>query len=276
MGEMNEMLAEYYGTAGGAAAHTTEDQEKVAQVELFTKLAADNQIDLAKLDDTQVRYLWDSVFSDKEKTAAAHGHKHKHGHGEKKAQAEFQEKKAAAEKIAEADFLGRVMAHAMVQELNKIGAEAQKTAAVVTPPAPAATPAPAEKTASMKDRLLKIAGELPPWLNKGKGDKDGDGDGDKGKEKDKDKEKGDKAPPFGKDKEKESSALDVKAAELAVKMASDHGLDPKEAAQKIAAIFTLGVKESTKLASAPNYETGLEIRALELLEQAGYPVKWTE
>ncbi len=271
-GEMHQLIAEFYGTAQP----TQEDQEKVAQMELFAKLAAKEGIELDKLSEEQIQTLWDNTFGTPEnKTAAAHGHKHghkaaaaachghKHGHKQasanvnEAAQAEWAEKRAAAEKIAEADFLGRVMAHAYVNELSKIGEELQsKTAS-------------AEVT-SLKDRLLKVAGELPPWL-KGKGE-------EKGEKKPEDK--GDKKPEEKKEEKEEkkasASALDLASAEYAVDLVGKAGGDPKEAAEKVAAVLTLGAKESTKIAAATDYNMGKHIRALELLEQAGYEVNWGE
>jgi hypothetical protein len=254
-GGMNMMLAELFGTGGQAKTASAEDQEKLVQAELFSKLAADNGIDLDTLSDAQIKHLWHETFSDKtasaEPTPAADT--------EKKAQAEFEEKRAAAVKVAEAEYLGRVMAHAMVQELGKIGDAQTKTAGANGAP-------------TLKDRLLKVAGELPPWLNKGK---DGGGD-DKGKE-----DKGDKGGPpekkdEKKDEKKEASAIDAQAAKVAVDLVKKANLDVNVAQAKIAAVLTLGAKESTKIASAPDFATGLEIRALELLEQAGYPVNWGE
>lgn len=257
-GGMNVMLAELFGTGGQAKTAGAEDQEKLAQVELFSKLAAEEGIDLDKLSDEQVRHLWHETFADK--TASAEPAAAAPADVEKKAQAEFEEKRAAAVKVAEAEYLGRVMAHAMVQELGKIGEAQSKTAGANGAP-------------TLKDRLLKVAGELPPWLNKGKGDKDKDGDHDEHKD-----DKG--GPPHKddkKDEKKEASAIDKKAAQVAVELVKKAGnFDVAVAQSKIAAVLTLGAKESTKIASAPSFDAGLEIRALELLEQAGYPVNWGE
>lgn len=66
--------------------------------------------------------------------------------------------------------------------------------------------------------------------------------------------------------------IDKLAAREAVKIASDGGFDADEAAQRVAAVLTLGLDESDKLAST--VEEQVNIRALELLEAARYPVKW--
>lgn len=137
MSGMDQELAAIYGTPG-ADLSQAEDLEKQAEAELFLKLAAENGINIDQLTDEQISELYDSTFGkvaqegeeappfppkkeeakkcedcgkepcecDKNKEAAA--------------QAEFLEKKAQQEKYAEADRMGRIMAHAYVQELRKI------------------------------------------------------------------------------------------------------------------------------------------------------------
>lgn len=132
---MNIDLAEMYNTPGGEV--LTEEREKLAQYELFAKLAADHNINLKDLDDNQVAELWDATFEG-EKTAAEHCPKcHKAdcvcpgaGEGEKTsaAEIEFATEKEWKEKCAEADYLGRVMAHSYVQELGEIGENMDKQA----------------------------------------------------------------------------------------------------------------------------------------------------
>jgi len=109
---MDQFLAEYYGTANAPA---VEDYEKQASVELFLKLASEEGIDLNTLSDNQV----EALYSNWVKNAS----EEKDDEKEEKVEAakkEHEEKKAHAEKIAEADFLGRVMAHSYVQEMRKI------------------------------------------------------------------------------------------------------------------------------------------------------------
>jgi len=74
---------------------------------------------------------------------------------------------------------------------------------------------------------------------------------------------------------KESSALDILAGELAVVKVAESGLyDPEEAGDRISAVLTLGAPESEKIASVQDVEQAKDLRALELLELAGYPVTW--
>ncbi len=84
---------------------------------------------------------------------------------------------ALQEKIAEADALGRVMAHAYVDELGKI-ASAQT-------PAPTGDTTAEKKAAFVRELRAKLAGEMPPQFRKDKEDKKGDDKGDKDEEKEK-------------------------------------------------------------------------------------------
>ena len=69
--------------------------------------------------------------------------------------------------------------------------------------------------------------------------------------------------------------MDELAFERAQGIASEGGFDPEEAANKIAAAFTLDlIEESTKIASIEDTDVAVEVRALELLERVGYPVNW--
>jgi len=122
MSGMDQFLAEYYGTGGGVEA-TDDDMSKQAeaQVELFAKMAAAEGIDLNALSDEQVETLYNNTFSKEASDDKDEDDK------EEKAKEELEEKKASQEKLGEADFLGRVMAHAYVQELNKIAEANEET-----------------------------------------------------------------------------------------------------------------------------------------------------
>jgi hypothetical protein len=154
------------------------------------------------------------------------------------AAAEWTEKRAAAEKVAEADFLGRTMAHAYVDEMRKIAAAAaseeklvgaaqvlKTAAAAVTKEIPAAVVPAATKEASAIDELaINRALAMLKEFNKTAGDKG--------------------------------------------------GFNEEEAVNRLQAVYTLGLGESTKVASATTPEAGIEVRALEFLDAAGYPVQW--
>jgi hypothetical protein len=135
---MDQFLAEYYGTKTASA--DQENLEKEASVDLFLKLAGEEGIDLQTLPDAQVQELyarWKTAAEQEPEPGQTAAHEKKESaekeereHVVEKAKEEHEEKKAYAEKVAEADFLGRVMAHSYVQEMRKIAGE--KTAIAVT------------------------------------------------------------------------------------------------------------------------------------------------
>jgi len=77
------------------------------------------------------------------------------------------------------------------------------------------------------------------------------------------------------DGDKEASALDALAAELAVKKAAAYNFDPQEAAQRVEAVLTLVTGESEKVAYVNDLDTAVDVRSSELLELAGYPIDWS-
>jgi hypothetical protein len=277
---MNDFLAQAYGNSA-----TTEDQEKVAAAVAFTKVASESGIDLTQYTDEQVTDLYNTWLA-KEAAEGEHGHKghkhgHKHGHkghGEKEvqakvaaAQAEFATTKEAQAKFVEADAMGRIMAHAFVQESRFIG---EKIAA-----------AAAAETSKEASNLVRVS-DAGKWMKR-------PGLADKAKALLK-HNKGKAAVGAGaaaaatggaaaaaahhgdKGKKKKASAQDEVAAELALHKVAEAGGDPEDAGNKLDALFTLGLPadEESKVASAENFEQGMHIRALELLEMVGYPVNW--
>jgi hypothetical protein len=247
---MNEFLSAYYGTAPQP---TAEEIAHAQQIDFFAKTAAANGIDLEALNQDQINWLWGQVFAKEAEAAqAAQATKtaepkveddkkkeddkaKKEAAATKTAEAEFLQKKEAMAKIAEADFLGRVIAHSMYDESQKIAAakkaEAEKD-----------DDKKEEGGESLRDRLMAAS-----------------------KEKKEEKE----------EKKASVSEFDVKAAQTAVqKIASSQYWDVNEAVDRLNAVLTLGAKESVKVASAPDVEAALDIRSLELLELAGYPIKW--
>lgn len=224
MSGMNAFLADYYGTAASPSA---EEVAQAQQIDFFAKTAAANGIDLSQLDQNQINWLWGQVFT---KTAEEAGEdkkeegKEEEKAKEEKAKEEYEEKKEAMAKIAEADFLGRVIAHSMWDESDKIAQDRQAY-------------------------LHKAAEEEAKKEEAKKEDE--------------------------KEKESSVSSLDLKAAELALsKIASSNYWDLHEAADRLKAVLTLGAGESVKIASAPNFGAAVDIRSLELLELAGYPIQW--
>ena len=102
---MNELLAQAYNTEANVAANT-EGVEKTAEAVLFEeleKIAAAEGIDLNEFSDNDILEIIGEAMGETEKTAAAET---VDGEGQ--------------EKLAEADFLGRTMAHAFYDELTSI------------------------------------------------------------------------------------------------------------------------------------------------------------
>jgi len=100
---MDEFLNELYGTS---EIINGDDLEKQAAAEFLVKLAEQEGVDLDTLSDDEVGALLSEIEG---------------GMGK---QASETETDGAQEKLAEADFLGRAMAHAYVNELNEIEKEA--------------------------------------------------------------------------------------------------------------------------------------------------------
>lgn len=74
---------------------------------------------------------------------------------------------------------------------------------------------------------------------------------------------------------KEASATDLYAARVAIGMLKEAGLSTEQGVELLNSLFTLGhLPESTKTAGASTPEQTVQIRALELLEAAGYPINW--
>ena len=285
---MNSALAQMYGTGGV----DTEEQEKIANLELFAKLAAQHNIDLSSLSDEQVQELYAQTF-DTEMPKTASDDEDDEDKEDKKAKAEeyVEEKKAFQEKFAEADLMGRVMAHAFVQERDEIEKAAKKTEVGM----PQNKPAPA----SPKSGTLL---GMPPNANKepGKGAvawAKAKGKGGKALEAVKRFSHTNKGKAVGaalggaalagggyaaykglKGKEKKSSAeqFEELAAEQAIKIAAAAGFDADEAFNRVNAAYILGVAETEKIASVQNVDDALHIRGLEYLEAVGYPVDWSE
>ena len=162
---MNEILAQIYGTNGATAEEPIEKTAESALLDELEKVAAAEGIDLGELsDDDIVEILNEAMNADAEKTAADET-------------AEVADDNDDAQvKLAEADFLGRAMAHAFYNELSQIGTEVEKTAAEVDPSEQAAMARAeeilaaatekvesAEKTAAPeetpKDRLVRLMGD---------------------------------------------------------------------------------------------------------------------
>lgn len=256
-----------------------EELTKQAEAELFTKLAAANGIDLKKYTDEQVQQLWDATF---QKTAEFPPAEKKEEH-EKKETAEEEKKEeekkeaaarehatklAAAREAQNAYGLGELMAQGYVDRLVKLGMTLQPAGA-----SPVATPAATGETkeAAMPPALAKALDKVKGGVSKGvEAAKAHPGKAAAGAA------AATGAAGFAAGRmSKKGSAIDQLAGEEAVKIAhAAGGWDLDDVADKINAVLILGLQESTKLASTLPEQT--QIRALELLEAAGYPVDWNQ
>lgn len=108
---MDEFLNELYGTSETISG---EDVEKQAAAEFLVKLAEQEGVNLDDLSDEEVGSLLSEIEGEMGKEAEA------------ESTVDDQE---AQEKLAEADFLGRAMAHAYVNELAEIEKEAGRAGA---------------------------------------------------------------------------------------------------------------------------------------------------
>jgi hypothetical protein len=302
-------LAAMYGTPGGPSA---EDLEKTAQADLFVKLAADQGIDLNQLSDAQISHLWNSTFS----KTAQEGEEEKKEEGEEKeeekeeegeeseeekkegaARAEFAQMKEWQEKVAEMDYLGRLMAHAYVQELGQIGDSMEKDAI-----SRYTSPGVVKRTATkVLERMRGATKDIPAKLRSkyetvaervGRQEVGGSRRSGgvsmntpeealaRGKKIIKRTAAGGAATlaaggGTAAAMHKKSSALDELAIESALQKVAAANFDVDEAATRIDGLLALhGAPEFVKSASAADVKEAVELRSLELLEAAGYPVNW--
>lgn len=277
---MNLNLAAMYGTPG------SEELQKVAEAELFAKLAAENNIDLNALSNDQIQELWSATFSktaEEDEKEEAEKDDDKDEEEKKEAAArEHSVKLAQAEDEKRAHYLGQVMAHSYVAELSKIAAareagegeaELEKDATKLLPAASGARSAFGRAATTLKQKARKAGLAVERGARKA---------GDFAKEHKGKAIAGGAALAAGgagfaagrAGKKKESSAIDELAQQRAVDLIQADGrFDTDEAALKVAAVAVLGLEESTKVASTADEQ--VEIRALEFLEAAGYPVEWS-
>jgi hypothetical protein len=313
---MNMDLAAMYGTPGGPS---EEDLEKTAQMELFVKLAAENQIDLSQYSDDEVAQLWEETFKGAQEEGSENGGKKppkKEGEEEEEqekesaALAEFAEQQEWQEKVAEMDYLGRLMAHAYVNELNEIGGAMDKEAGKASELYGAAKGALSSLPGKARGVGESVKGApsrvMEALRAKGRAAHGGSYPRRKleqaaaargGSRADIEKivrrrealrgagEYGKKGLPYAgagaagyaAGRSKQSSAIDEYAAELAIqKIAESQHWDVDEAVERVGALFTLGAPESEKIAMASDVNEAIEARSLELLEAAGYPVEWND
>jgi len=145
---MNPFLSELYGTAETIGATNSNDTEKLAQAQAMSEMLAGEGIDIDNLSADTIAKVASAIFGEdadltkraqevaeeekKEEPAKAEGEeeaKESEGEGEayegkETPEEEKKEEESAEQKTAEADFLGRMMAHAYVNELAEIEKQA--------------------------------------------------------------------------------------------------------------------------------------------------------
>jgi hypothetical protein len=296
---MNEHLAQFYGTKQ-ASTVTDEEAEKTASVELFLKVASDQQIDLNSMSDADVQALYGEFRAEFSKLASEEEPKDEEDEEKKKkkeeekhaaAAAEWAEKQAMAADIQKADYLGRVMAHSFEQERSYIKEASTKALNPATLATKAHTfghkarEAVSEAASKVKKPVMEHLERTGKHLG-GKTERN-NGPNTLYRHSNDAAARGAAAHAAGAaavaggaaaahHHSKHASMLDELGAERAIEMvAADGNFDVDEAGRKVAAVLELGLLgESEKVASAPNYQVGVDIRALEILEAAGYPVTW--
>lgn len=261
---ISQLLAEVYETKqASAAAPTDEDTRKVAEAQLFVGLCKKAGINPEHLTDAQVERLWKvaneggmpaafmsapAAPAEEKKEAPAEEKKEekkeeppaeekKDEEKEAAARREWQEKKAAHADLMQADFMGRVMARSYVDELRKI-AEAGGVPADAAKEEPKGEEEQKKESQARADAIIaKLASQTQTSSTQG---------------------------------------LDEKAAYHAIELLKSAGVTEDLAFARINAVHTLGLGDSTKIASADSFERGLTLRALEYCEAAGFPVDWSQ
>lgn len=286
---MDPQLAQIYGTNQESAPE--DDLEKMAAAELLVKLAEEEGLDLNQLSEDEISELVNDLYSGDEggevKIAAADdgivyyvdGEGNVLGPVEQEKQAEARaileqealegqagEEIEAQEKIAEADTLGRVMAHAMVQELNEI----EKDAAGKVEAVKKGLQAAGKAVGGHLERVGKRATEVVTGAGKGAATRMKPrtakaigaglyGAGAAGV--------GGGAYALG--KKKESSALEKLAEQRAWEMAKEAGYVDEEGN-----LLVPGQEKTAEEGSALGQT--VDTMALQMLEAAGIPVEWNE
>lgn len=160
---MNELLAQAYGTQGNIDSNSgVEKTAEAALLEELEKVAAAEGIDLNEFsDDDILEILGEAMGGDVEKTAGVEG--------------VDTEDEDTQVKLAEADFLGRTMAHAFYDELTTIQhGDAEKTAGVYGRPSDAFlmktagdTDVDPEFAQAFEDASVERANEILEFLDTG-------------------------------------------------------------------------------------------------------------
>jgi len=245
---MDPRLAELYGTNKD----TDGDVEKTAAAELAEKLAGENELDLDGLSGEELEALAQEVLSSDEEPEAT---EEKEEETEDSEESEKTASDETEEKLAEADYIGRVMAHSYVHELKNI-----------------------EKSAGVKEMGGRVMAKLKSMGGKAKelGGKAGS----------KAKEFGGKGVAFAKKHKGKAGIGAGVAAAGAAGYAAHKAMSKKSSAETPSALDQLAVARAKEILTENGVETeektasddtkwdalskAVELRAVELLKAEGY------
>lgn len=126
---MNDLLAQVYGTDRlvGSAMSKTAEAEILSDIEELEKVAAENGIQLDTISDEDILEILGQLKASREAGVVDEAPVAKTAAAAPTAPAQEQPDEEQV-KLAEADFLGRAMAHAFYQELSSIGQAVEKNA----------------------------------------------------------------------------------------------------------------------------------------------------
>jgi len=126
---MNPWLAEMYGTAEAIGADEgTDDINKLAEARVLDQMCEAEGINVDELPEETVVKLAHQIFGDNSALVkmAMEGEKEEEAEEEgEEPKEEKKEEETEEEKVAEADMLGRIMAHSFYQEANEIEKQAK-------------------------------------------------------------------------------------------------------------------------------------------------------
>jgi hypothetical protein len=284
---MQNWISEMYGEAS----EKTASERHLANVEMFCKLAADEGIDLAAMDEATRQQLFEQTMKVAEEEEDDEDEEDEDKKKEA-ALAHFEGVQEEQAKLAEYDRGGRAMAHAFIDELRQIQtkeasgkAQALKAGLRNLAKAPGnlakghrvskklqATKAIAQQAGASGDDIARLDRGIA--TAKGMRNRAGKRLGMAGAAVG--GAAGGAAMASKMKKESAARAFDELAAEHAIKTAAAAGYAADEAFNRINAVYILGLGDSEKVASCPDADSGLHVRGLEYLEQAGYPVNWEE
>jgi hypothetical protein len=111
---VNPVLNDFYGTIQTETEPTQEELQKTASLQLLVKIAEEENIDIDQLSDEELMEAYNELTGESEEDSEG--------------AYEGDLEKEAQEKVAEADTMGRIMAHSFVNELREINEDLEKTA----------------------------------------------------------------------------------------------------------------------------------------------------